>query len=205
MDSTQPTVFVVDDDPVARESVAALTESMGVHTESFASAEDFLEVFDSARPGCLVTDVRLGGMNGLELQEELVRQEVTVPVVVITGYADVPLAVRAMQRGAVTLLEKPCQHRELWDGIRAALAMDAEGREEAAQRTEIRDRVESLTAKEHDVMQRIIGGDLNKTIAADLQVSTRTVELRRHNVLKKMQVGSVAELVRVVMKMTSGV
>ena len=133
--SNEPTVFVVDDDELARDSVCALVQSMGIRAESFSSAEEFLEQYVDGRPGCLVTDVRMTGMSGLELQEKLQELKIPLPVIVMTAYAKTSLTVRAMQSGAVTVLEKPCEENELWDAIRTALARDAQGRDARDQRS----------------------------------------------------------------------
>ena len=198
--SVDPTVFIVDDDPACRESVAALVETMGVDVQSFASAEAFLDSYDRCSPGCLVSDFRMRGMTGLELQESLKTQGVTLPAIIITAYADVPVAVRAMKNGAVTFLEKPCREHELWEIIRNALDQDAEQRRRRANRVEFQRRIETLTADERAVLNRIVEGKLNKVIASELGVGLRTVELRRHNVLKKMQANSLAEVVRMVVE-----
>jgi FixJ family two-component response regulator len=174
----EPTVFIVDDDPAARQSVSALIESMGLLAETFASAEKFLETYDPGRPGCLVTDYRMVGMSGLDLQEALVCNKITLPVIVITAYADVPLAVDAMKRGAITLLEKPCHENELVSNIRRAVEMDARNRQEHAHVQQIQERLATLSKGELEVTR------------------LRTVELRRHQIMKKMRVDSVAQLVK---------
>jgi len=194
----EPTVFVVDDDQQARKSVCALVRSMGVPAEAFASAEEFLEGYAEGFPGCLVTDVRMFGMSGLELQEELKRRNVMLPVIVLTAYARTPITVRAIKSGAVTLLEKPYADDDLWDAIRRALAEDASGRADHDRRREIRDRIAELTGAERKVMDMMVKGKPNKVIAARLDVSIRTVENRRREVFAKMKADSVAELVRMV-------
>ncbi len=194
----EPTVFVVDDDPQARKSVCALVRSMGIEAEPFASAEEFLGGYRRGRPGCLVTDVRMFGMSGLELQDELLRRDVSVPVIVLTAYARTPLTVRAIRAGAITLLEKPYDDEDLWDAIRKGLARDAAGRAEQAQRQEILRRAASLTPAERRVMEMMTQGMPNKVIAAAQDVSLRTVENRRREVFAKMEAESVAQLVRMV-------
>ena len=198
--ATGPTVFVVDDDPGARQSVLALVESMGLAVETFESAEQFLATFDSSRPGCLVTDFRMLGMSGLELQEALAREKIKLPVIVITAYADVPTAVRAMKRGAITLLEKPCHDLELVANIRRAIEMDADLRRDSARVTDIQVRLQSLSDGEKAVVARLLKGKMNKNIAKELDLGLRTVELRRHQIMKKMGVDSVAELVHIVLE-----
>ncbi len=195
-----PTVYVVDDDEQARNSVCALVQSMGLRAEAFASGEDFLAHDHTAGPGCLVVDVRMLGMSGLELQEELNRRSVLLPVIVLTAYARTPLTVRAIKAGAVTLLEKPYEEDDLWNAIRRALAQDSARRSEHERRREIRRRAEELTPAERRVMEMIVQGKPNKSIARQLDVSVRTVENRRREVFRKMQADSVAELVRIVIE-----
>lgn len=197
---SEPTVFVVDDDPAALESVCALAESMGVHAEAFDSAEDFLGAYDPARPGCLVTDQRMPGMTGLELQRRLADRAAALPVIVITAYADVKLAVEAMQQGAVTLFEKPCRNEELWNRIREALDQSVRQHEADGRFREVRRRFAQLSPQERDVLKRVVEGKLNKVVARELGISVRTVELRRHHLLKKMQADSVPELVRMIVE-----
>jgi FixJ family two-component response regulator len=200
----EPTIFVVDDDEQARSSVCALVRSMGMSAESFASAEDFLNRYTPGRPGCLVTDYRMLGMSGLELQEELIRRNIALPVIVLTAYARTSVAVRAMKAGAVTMLDKPYAEDDLWDAIRKALAQGAVAQTKAARREEFRRRIAALAPSERAVMDLIVGGDANKVIANKLGVSLRTVENRRHEVLEKMHADSVAELVRMVIEADLG-
>jgi len=195
---SEPTVFVVDDDQQARGSVCVLVRSLGLRAEPFASAEQFLEHYVEGRPGCLVTDVRMLSMSGLELQEELTRRGITLPVVVLTAYARTAVTVRAVQAGAVTVLEKPYQDDDLWDAIRKALTQDVAGRAEHRHRQDIRRRLEQLTPAQRQAMDLIVVGKPNKVIAQALDVSVRTVENRRHEIFGAMQADSVAELVRMV-------
>lgn len=198
--SSEPTVFVVDDDEDARDSVCVLVRSMGIRAEPFASAEEFIAGYAEGRPGCLVTDVRMAGMSGIELQEQLIERKIAIPVIVLTAYARTRVTVRAMAAGAVTLLEKPYDEEELWDAIRKALARDAERREGVQRQREIRLRVDRLTPGERAVMDLIVQGQPNKTIAKKLGVSVRAVENRRSAIFSKMQADSVAELVRLVIE-----
>lgn len=190
------TVYVVDDDVVARESVVALVGRKGVSARGFSSAEDFLAQFDPTQPGCVVVDLRMAGMSGLDLLEELKARRISLPVVVITGFADVPLAVRAMQAGAVTFLEKPCQDQELWQGIQKALEIEKSQYALRKERAEVEARLASLTEDELSVFQRLLAGHPNKRIASDLDIGLRTVELRRSNIMRKMQASSLPDLVR---------
>jgi len=192
----EPTVFIVDDDPQVCDSVAVLVETMGLPTREFTSAEDFLAAYDPTQPGCLVTDLRMQGKSGLELQEQLKADEVRLPVVFITGYADVPTAVRIMQNGATSVLEKPFREQDLWDAIRKALDRDTEFRRHSARIEDVRQRLTALTDNERQVLDLLVAGKMNKTIAKQLGVSLRTVEQRRHDLLDKMQVDSLAALVR---------
>lgn len=196
--SNRSAVFVVDDDEQARKSVCALVHSMGVPAESFSSAEEFLDRYTEGRAGCLVTDVRMFGMSGLELQAELARRDVRLPVIVLTAYPRTPTTVLAIKAGAVTLLEKPYQDDDLWDAIRTALAEDAANRVRHEQRRTLGRRIAGLTPAESKVMEMIVQGKPNKLIAKQLDVSIRTVENRRREVFDKMQAESVAELVRMV-------
>ena len=195
----EPVVFIIDDDEMSRDSICALVESMHIRTKSFDSGEAFLSSYDPSQPGCVVTDVRMTGMSGIELQERLQELGYQIPTVVITAYASTPVTVRAMQNGAVTLLEKPYNEHALWDAIRKALAQDTEQRKRREHLDELRQRYESLNDDERRVLDGIMNGKANKAIASELDVSVRTVESRRHNVFKKTGTESVAELVKFVM------
>jgi len=190
------TIFVVDDDDAARESVVALVGSKGLRAKGFASAEAFLSAFDPAEKGCLVVDVRMQGMTGLQLVEHLAARDSKLPVVVITGYADVPMAVRAMQIGAVTFLEKPCHEQELWQAIERALEIEQRQQLERSQQAEVAARIDSLTEEETAVFRMLLAGKVNKRIAVELDFGLRTVEARRSTVMKKMQATSLPDLVR---------
>lgn len=194
---TDQTVFVIDDDQAVRESIAALVEIRGLPVQTFASAEEFLEFYDSPQPGCVVTDLRIDpGMSGIDLQVRLQDAGFNIPVIVISAYANVSNAVQAMHNVAVTLLEKNCSTEELWHSITEALRVDAENRDTQDATHDLLARFRTLTADEAKVMVRIIQGTLNKNIAKELSLSLRTVETRRHNVLNKVGVSSVPELVR---------
>jgi FixJ family two-component response regulator len=197
---TEPTVFVVDDQEQARKSVCALVRSMGVRGEAFSSGEEFLRRYVRDEPGCLVTDVRMLGMSGLELQQKLAAEMVRLPVIVMTAYPATRVVVRAMAAGAITLLEKPYEEEELWDAIRRALAKDAAQRAGLERQREVQLRASQLTPEERRVMNMIVSGMPNKTIAKRLDVSLRTVENRRREVFAKMGVDSVAGLVRLVIE-----
>ena len=192
----ESTVFVVDDDAAARQSVVALVSLKGLKARGFASAEEFLAQYDPRYKGVVVADVRMTGISGLDLLQHLKARQWSLPVVVITGYGDVSMAVRAMQAGAVTFLEKPCQEQELWRGIRLALDIEHSQHTLRKQRAEIEARLASLTPDEIVVMRCLLEGQPNKRIAADLDVGLRTIELRRSKVMKKMQAESLPDLVR---------
>jgi two-component system response regulator FixJ len=194
-------VFIVDDDEQVRKAVKALVEAMGVTSESYPSAEEFLRAYDGRRPACLVTDVRMLGMSGLELQERMIEQGLSMSVIVLTAFATTPTTVRAMRNGALTLMEKPCNDDELWDAIRRGLANDLENFQLEQQRSNLRLRLESLTPKEREVLDLMISGDANKVIARKLDCSIRTVENHRQKVFQKMEADSLAELVRMAVAM----
>ena len=199
--STQPTVYVVDDDRQARDSVCALVRSMGILALAFASAEELLKYLLPSARGCIVSDVRMdGGMSGDELQAKLNEKQVSIPIILLTGYAKTALTVKVMQAGAVTLLDKPYREDELWDAIRRALTLDALRHNELARRQEIQASYDQLTPQEVEVLRGIVAGKANKQIAKQLDVSLRTIESRRHVIFEKFQVKSVAELVRVVLE-----
>jgi len=194
---TEAIIYVVDDDQQARKAVQTLVRAMGVQAEGFESAEDFLEAYDGHRPACLVTDVRMLGMSGLELQERLNQMGVTMSVVVLTAFASTPTTVRAMRNGALTLMEKPCDDDELWDAIRTGLAADVQNYEMERRRVSILKKLDLLTPKERQVLEFIVAGDANKVVARKLDVSIRTVENHRHKIFHKMNADSLAELVRI--------
>lgn len=194
--NNEPTVFVVDDDEDMRNSLQRLLDVAGMRVEVYDSAVAFLESYSPRRPGCLVLDVRMPGMSGLELQEKLQSRGARIPVIIITGHADVPKAVRALRSGAMDFIEKPFNARELLRRIEEAVKADERTRDHRAQLRELRERVGRLTPREKQVMERVAAGDLNKQIAADLNLSHKTVELHRAKVMSKMQVESLAELVR---------
>ena len=200
MDTSAPNllqnVFVIDDDPLSRESVTALVRSMGLHARSFESAEEFLQDFQTGEAGCVVTDLRLRGMSGLELLERLVDEHVTIPVILVTGFAKTHLTVRAVQTGAVTVLEKPYDDEELWEAIRKALREDDVRRKEQQEHDDLRSRFGKLTDHEREVLDLIVSGLTNRQIADQMQVSTRTIEARRHNVFQKTEAASIADLVK---------
>jgi FixJ family two-component response regulator len=196
----EATVFVVDDDDAVRESLVFLMKSVGLRAESFASAQAFLDVYNAQRAGCLVLDIRMPGMSGLELQDKLKQLGSILPIIFITGHGDVPMAVKAIKAGAADFVQKPFRDQELIDRIREVLEEDAEVRADKLQRNEILRRMGTLTEREREVMEQVVDGKANKVVAIDLNVSQRTVEIHRANVMEKMKARSLAQLVRLVMK-----
>ena len=197
MPPPEPTVFVVDDDRAMRESLSWLLDSVGLRVRSYATAADFLAEHDPAQPGCLVLDVRMPGMSGLDLQAELARRGVELPTIVITGHAEVSMAVRAVKAGAIDFIEKPFSDQLLLDRVRQALEIDLEVREVRRRREDALRRLATLTAREREVLNLVVAGKQNKEIASELGVSPKTVEVHRAHVMSKMCVDSLAELIRI--------
>jgi two-component system response regulator FixJ len=195
----EPTVFIVDDDRAVLRSLSALVKIMFPHVESFASAAEFLGAFDPGRPGCLVLDVAMPGMSGLELQRKLAEDKIDLPIVFLTAHGNVQMAVGAMQAGAVDFLEKPFREQELWESIRRAIDRNECHRRRKARRQSVDERIALLTPGEREVLDLILDGKFNKEIAEILGLSVRTVEDRRARVMKKMEAGSVAKLVQMAM------
>ncbi len=195
----KPTVFLVDDDPAVRDSLQFLMRSVGQRLESFATAQEFLDAYDPARPGCLVLDVRVPGMSGIELMERLSKMGSHLPVIIISGHADVPTAVHAMKEGAVDVLEKPFKDQVLLDRINAAFQMNAAALTEEAQRTDVQRRLACLTPREREVLEMLVKGEINKEIARKLGITVKTLAIHRARILEKMQANSLADLVRMVL------
>jgi len=193
-----PAVFIVDDDPAMRESLTFLVSSVGLQVESFSTAREFLEKCDPKRAGCLVLDIRMPGMSGLELQERLNERRVELPIVMITGFGDVPMAVRALKQGAVDFLEKPFTDQDLLDRINDAIDEDRRRRADRQHRDDIDARIARLTTRERQVMMCVIDGKPNKVIAHQLGLSPKTIEVHRSRMMDKMKVASLAELMQLV-------
>jgi two-component system, LuxR family, response regulator FixJ len=193
---TDPTVFIVDDDPAVRQALMTLVRSMRLQAESYESAQQFLDAFDATRPGCVLLDVRMPGISGLGLLERFNHEEVPLPAIVMSAYGDVPMVVRAMKAGALNFLEKPCRDQQLWEAIQEAIKWDADHRQRMALRNHVRHHLQRLTPGEHDVLALLIDGKPNRVIAAELNLSVRTIEVRRAKIMHKMKADSLAELIR---------
>jgi two-component system, LuxR family, response regulator FixJ len=203
MQQQAPTVFVVDDDEGVRNSLRFLLKSVGLATRPLASASEFLETYKPSQPGCLVLDVRMPGMSGLELQQQLNLRGAVIPVIFITGHGDIAMAVEAMQQGAFDFLQKPFRDQDLIDRIQRALERDARNRASLEQHVRIRERLDSLTPREREVLALMTRGKPNKVMAAELGVSQRTVEIHRARVMEKSGAASLAQLVRMVLDLES--
>lgn len=195
MSDPSAVVHVVDDDPAVRDSVAFLLEASGYRTRAYASAKELLDR-DSLEPGCIVTDVRMPELTGMELVQRLKTTGVVYPVIMITGHADVPLAVEAMKAGVADFIEKPFRDDVLIAAVRSALSRAADSAQEQAERAEAIERTQGLSTRERDVLEGLVAGKPNKVIAYDLGISPRTVEVYRASLMTKMQAGSLSELVR---------
>jgi len=200
--STEATVFVVDDDEAVRRAVDLLLESVGLRAQTYASAEEFLERYDTSWPGCLVLDVRMPGTSGLALQEILVAKGVDIPVIFITGHGDVSTAVRAMKAHAFDFIEKPFNDQDLLDRIHEAIERDVRNRQERAGSAEVAERIAMLTPRERQIMTMMVDGKPNKIMASELQISEKTVQTHRTRVMVKMRAESVADLVKMAGKVS---
>jgi FixJ family two-component response regulator len=197
----QPTVVVIDDELEVRNALERLLRSVSLRVELFASVQEFLDSADPAGPGCLVLDVRLPGRSGLEFYDDLIKANVHLPVIFMSGYADVPMSVRAMKAGAIEFLTKPVRHQDLLDAIQLAIERDRTRRDDESTVAKIRTGFDTLTQREREVLTLVVAGRLNKHIAAEIGISTATVKLHRGHVMRKMQAQSLAELVRMVDKL----
>lgn len=190
------TVFIVDDEPEVRTALGLLIKSVGLNVEAYENANEFWNRFDGSKSGCILLDVRMPGMSGLDLQEKLNELHYHPPIIFISGHGEVPMAVQAMKSGAIDFIQKPFSDQQLIDRIQQALSMDEQQRGQVEEKEVIREKFFSLTPREREVMSGVVLGRLNKVIAYDLDVSTRTVEIHRSRVMEKMQVRSLSELVK---------
>lgn len=197
-------MFVVDDDEAVRNSLRLLLKSVGLAAAALPTAQEFLSTYRPDQPGCLVLDVRMPGMSGIELQQQLNLRGAVIPVIFISGHGDIPMAVEAMQQGAFDFLQKPFRDQDLIDRIQRALAKDQTNRAELQERARIHERLASLTPREREVLMLVTSGKPNKVMAGDLGVSQRTAEIHRARVMEKMGASSLAQLVRMVMDLNEG-
>jgi FixJ family two-component response regulator len=193
-------VFVVDDDEAVCRSLSLLIEDIGLEVKTYTSAPAFLSAYDPAQPGCLVLDVRMSGMSGLELQSRLNELDYGIPTIIITGHADVPMAVEAMKAGALDFIEKPFRDQVLLDNIQRAIDWDARTRRRRQEMRDVQARIRLLTQREREIMDLLVQGKTNKAIAYELGISQKTVDFHRANILQKVEVASVVELVRLTQK-----
>ena len=201
--SNKPTVFVVDDDQEVRESIRWLIESVDLAVETFGSGQEFLDAYDPDKPGCVVLDVRMPQSSGLELQKKLLARGREIPVIIVSAYGSVPVAVEAMKAGAVDFIEKPFSDQALLDRIHQAIAKDQDVRGRKAKRAEVAARIEVLTSREREVMDMVVVGKATKRIAMDLGISPKTVEAHRAHIMQKMAADSLAELVQMAVAVRS--
>jgi FixJ family two-component response regulator len=203
MNAVEPIVFLVDDDQLFRRSTARLIRTAGLNVQPFSSARDFLKSPRAEGPACLVLDVRMPGLSGMDLQRELVQSGFHIPIIFITGHGDIPMSVRAMKAGAVEFLTKPFRSRVLLDAIRAAIERDRSTLQKQSEIRELRDRYEQLTPREREVMTLVAKGLLNKQVAGELSTTEATIKFHRAHIMKKMRANSLADLIRMVEKLGS--
>jgi two-component system, LuxR family, response regulator FixJ len=196
-----PIVYIIDDDQEVRFALSLLLESVGLLVEEFASAQQYLDQFNPENSGCLILDVRMPGISGLELQARLQAEDIHPPIIIITGHGDVQMAVRAMQAGAMNFIEKPFNDQDLLDSVYRAIEIDAKERGKALKLADIKERIRLLTPREKEVMDRVAAGKRNKIIADELHISQSTIEAHRKKVMEKMEADSVSALMRMIITM----
>ena len=196
----EATVYVVDNDPAVRDGLRISIRSVGLNVETYASAQEFLDAFNPEQPGCLVLDVRMPGMSGLELQEFLHDRNINVPIIMISGHGDIPMAVETMKKGAIDFIEKPFRDQVLLERIQKAVIKDQKNRQQQKEQEKIITCLKNLTTRERQVMERVVSGKPNKVIAMDLGIKQKTVEFHRARVMQKMKAESIAELVKMASK-----
>ncbi len=192
----QPTIFIVDDDEQVRNALSLLMESVGLNVEKYSTAQAYLDTFDSSKAGCLILDVRMPGMSGLDLQARLTAEKIHPPIIIITGHGDVPMAVKAVSAGAIDFIEKPFNNQSMLDSVHRAIELDAVQRGESSRLEDIEEHYNSLTPREKEVLLSVIEGKRNKVIAFDLNISQSTVEAHRSKVMDKMAASSLSNLMR---------
>lgn len=197
MSSNEPLVFVVDEDASTRRDVSTLVDTMHLECKTYGSGQEFLDAYDDSRPGCLVLEVRLAGMGGLQVQQSLSYAGSTLPVIFLTAHADVTVAVRAMRAGALHFLEKPFSEHELWDAVWEGILLSQERQREAIEQNKLQERLANLTAKDEEVLKLLAEGKTNRTIASELHVCLRTVDARRRSLMDKLAVETRPELLRI--------
>lgn len=200
----RPRVYIVDDDDGVRAGLTLLLASCGIRADTYACAQDFLDAVGTDSAGCALLDVRMPGISGLDLHARMLARDIVLPVIILTGHGDVPTAVRAMKHGAFDFIEKPFNDQLLLDRVNEALALDAEQREQRRRARAVYDKLQTLTAREREVMDRLVQGQANKAIAADLGISERTVELHRAHVMEKLAARSVAQIVQMAYEARQG-
>ncbi len=194
--NNEPSVFIVDDEEPIRSALALLMESVGLKSESFSSAQEYLDQFDATKPGCLILDVRMPGLSGLDLQGRLGAEKIHPPIIIITGHGDVPMAVRAVTAGAVDFIEKPFNNQSMLDNVHRAIEQDAKQRGESSRLQDVEQRYDDLTPREKEVLQCVIDGKRNKIIASEMNISQSTVEAHRSKVMEKMKANTLSDLMR---------
>ncbi|MHC5073994.1 MAG: response regulator transcription factor [Planctomycetota bacterium] len=205
MDKYEPVVYVVDDEKQIRESLGMLLKTMELSVKMYSNAQDFLKDYNPEQHGCLVLDVRMPGMSGLELQAQLASERINIPIIIITGHGDVPMAVQAIKIGALDFIEKPFREQELLDSIQKAIKLDAKNKENRAEQERWKKIFSTLTPREREIVRELVVGKANKLIAYELGISPKTVDFHRANILDKLGVDSVVELVRLIQKLKIGI